>query len=100
MAMETQTAFDASSMLGELGPDPTLPDVTLSSSQFFERSEPVQIQIQILLSAPAVPMIYPENCLPVVSGGIRRINRFRAAAWTLRYHQTNRGMSISGWMMC
>ncbi len=61
MAMETQTVFDASSMLGALGSDPTRPDVTLSSSQFFGMSEPVQIQIRILPSAPAVPTIYPES---------------------------------------
>ena len=61
MAMEIQHAFDVSSIPGPLELDTALSDVTLSGSQLFQRSEPIQIQVQIRLSASTVPTTYSES---------------------------------------
>ncbi|MCG9133104.1 tetratricopeptide repeat protein [Candidatus Poribacteria bacterium] len=59
--METQSTLNASSMLEALALDPALRDVIPSESQLFQRSEPIQIQGQIRLSASTVSTTYPES---------------------------------------
>ena len=61
MAMETQAALNAASTLGASALDPALPDVIPSRSQLFQRSEPIQIQVQIRPSASTVPITYSES---------------------------------------
>ena len=61
MQTVTQPTFDASPMPGVLEPDPALPKVASGRSQLFERSEPIQIQVQIQLSVSAVSTTYPES---------------------------------------
>ncbi|MYG07836.1 hypothetical protein F4167_14725, partial [Candidatus Poribacteria bacterium] len=61
MAMEIQHAFDVSSIPGPLKLDTALSDVTLIGSQLIQRSEPIQIQVQIRLSASTVLTTYSES---------------------------------------
>ena len=61
MAMETQAALNASSTLGALALDTAPPDIIPSRYQLLQKSEPIQIQVQIRLSASTVPTTYPES---------------------------------------
>ena len=61
MTMETQCAFDASSMLGTLESDPIVPDVTPRSSQSFASSEPIQTRRQIRLSVSTAVPTYSDS---------------------------------------
>ena len=61
MLMETQPAFDASSIPSPLTLDPSFSNAMPSGFQFFEKSEPIQIQVQIRLSMSTVPTTYSES---------------------------------------
>ena len=61
MAMETQHLFDISSIPMPLALDTASSGVTLSGSQLFQRSEPIQIQVEIQSSAPVMSTTYPES---------------------------------------
>ena len=61
MLMDTQDAFNASSILTNLGSDFAPSDVIPSSSQLFASAEPIQIQAHIRRSVPAVLTTYPES---------------------------------------
>ena len=59
--METQHPFDISSIPMPLELDTASSGVTLSGSQLFQRSEPIQIQVEIQSSAPVMSTTYPES---------------------------------------
>ena len=61
MAMETQHPFDISSIPMPLELDTASSGVTLSGYQLFQRSEPIQIQVEIQSSAPVMSTTYPES---------------------------------------
>jgi len=61
MAMETQHPFDISSVPMPLELDAASSGITLSGYQLFQRSEPIQIQVEIQSSAPVVSTAYPEG---------------------------------------
>ena len=61
MLTETQPAFDMVSIPSSLELDPVLLDETSNKPQSFKKLEPIQIQVQIRLSVPTVPMTYPES---------------------------------------